>query len=47
LNYYKDDLRGGNKVKLCIFNKDGSISTLTDYFEAPHNLKLKAQAGIK
>jgi branched-chain amino acid transport system substrate-binding protein len=47
LNYYKDDLRGGSKVKLCIFNKDGSISNLTDYFEAPHNLKLKAQAGIK
>ena len=47
LTYYKDDLRGGKLIKLCIFNKDGSLSNVTDYFEAPHNLKLKAEAGIK
>jgi ABC-type branched-subunit amino acid transport system substrate-binding protein len=43
--YSPDDLRGNKWVKLCIFNKDGSISPLTDYYEAPHNLKLKAKEG--
>ncbi|MGO8989033.1 MAG: ABC transporter substrate-binding protein [bacterium] len=43
ISYYPDDLRGNPWVKLCIFNKDGSISNLTDYYKAPHNLKLKAK----
>ncbi len=47
ITYTKDDLRGGRMLKLCKFNSDGSVSNVTDYFEAPHNLKLKAQAGIK
>jgi hypothetical protein len=45
ISYYPDDLRGTNKVKVCKFNNDGSISNVTDYFVAPHNLKLKAQEG--
>jgi hypothetical protein len=45
ISYYPEDLRGSKWVKICKFNNDGSISSITDYFEAPHNLKLKAQAG--
>lgn len=45
ISYYPDDLRGTKRVKVCKFNNDGSISNVTDYFEAPHNLKLKAQEG--
>ncbi len=45
ISYHPDDLRGNPWLKLCIFNKDGSISNLTDYYEAPHNLKLKAKEG--
>ena len=45
ISYFPDDLRGNKWLKLCIFNKDGSVSALTDYYEAPHNLKLKAKEG--
>ena len=29
----------------CKFNNDGSISNVTGWMEAPHNLKLKAEEG--
>lgn len=45
ISYYPDDLRGTKWLKICVFNDDGSISNLTDWFEAPQNLKLKAEAG--
>lgn len=45
ISYYPDDLRGSKWLKICKFNNDGSISNVTDWFEAPHNLKLKAKEG--
>ena len=45
ISYYPDDTRGSKWIKICKFNDDGSISNITDWFEAPHNLKLKAKEG--
>ena len=45
ISYYPDDLRGSKWLKICKFNNDGSISNVTDWMEAPHNLKLKAKEG--
>lgn len=43
ITYTKDDLRGCKWSKVCRFNKDGTISNASDYFTAPHNLRLKAE----
>lgn len=42
VSYAKDDLRGNKWLKICRLNKDGSVSNVTDWMEAPWNLKLKA-----
>jgi len=41
INYGGNDRRGCKWLKLVQFNKDGSLANLTDYMEAPWNLKLK------
>jgi branched-chain amino acid transport system substrate-binding protein len=43
ISYTREDLRGNLWLKICKFNKDGSISNVTDYMQAPWNLKLKAE----
>lgn len=45
ISYYPDDVRGSKWLKICKFNNDGSISNVTGWMEAPHNLKLKAKEG--
>ena len=45
ISYHPDDLRGAKWLKITKFEDDGSISNVTDWFEAPHNLKLKDKAG--
>jgi branched-chain amino acid transport system substrate-binding protein len=45
MSYYPDDSRGSKWLKICKFNRDGSISNVTGWMEAPHNLKLKAKEG--
>ena len=45
ISYYPDDVRGSKWLKICKFNNDGSISNVTSWMEAPHNLKLKAKEG--
>jgi ABC-type branched-subunit amino acid transport system substrate-binding protein len=47
ISYYPDDLRGSKWVKITQLHKDGSVTVVAPYFEAPHNLKLKAKAEIK
>jgi branched-chain amino acid transport system substrate-binding protein len=47
ITYTPDDLRGNKWLKVCKFNNDGSISNVTDWMEAPHNLKLKAEMEKK
>jgi len=45
ISYHPDDLRGSKWLKICKFNNDGTIVNVTDWMEAPHNLKLKAKEG--
>lgn len=45
ISYSPDDVRGSKWLKICKFNNDGSISNVTGWMEAPHNLKLKAREG--
>lgn len=45
ISFYPEDVRGSKWLKICKFNDDGSISNVTGWMEAPHNLKLKAQEG--
>jgi len=45
ISYDPDDLRGAKWLKITKFNNDGSISNVSDWLEAPHNLKLKAKEG--
>jgi ABC-type branched-subunit amino acid transport system substrate-binding protein len=45
VEYTKDDLRGTKWLKICELHKDGSITNVTDWMEAPWNLKLKAESG--
>ena len=47
ITYTKDDLRGCKWLKVCKFNKDGTMSNVTDYIAAPHNLRLKAETESK
>lgn len=45
VTYTKDDLRGCKWLKICQLHKDGSVSNVSDWMEAPWNLKLKAESG--
>jgi len=45
ISYYPDDTRGSKWLKLCKFNNDGSMLSVTGWMAAPHNLKLKAKEG--
>jgi len=45
ISYTEDDLRGGKWLKICQLHKNGTVSNVTDWMEAPWNLKLKSQAG--
>lgn len=47
ITYYPDDHRGSKWVRITQLHKDGSVTEVSPYFEAPHNLKLKAKEGIK
>ncbi len=47
IDYSGGDRRGCKWLKLVKFNKDGSLSNMTDYMEAPWNLKLKAEMEKK
>jgi len=40
---FPGDQRGVSKRRICRFENDGSVSTVADWFDVPHNLKLKAQ----
>jgi len=43
VSYTKDDLRGSKWLKICQLHKDGTVSNVTDWMEAPWNIKLKAE----
>ena len=43
VSYFPGDQRGVSKIRICRFENDGSVSTVADWFDVPHNLKLKAQ----
>ena len=45
VSYSKSDLRGSKWLKICRLHKDGTASNVTDWMEAPWNLKLKADVG--
>jgi branched-chain amino acid transport system substrate-binding protein len=45
IQYTSDDLRGSKWLKICKFGNDGAIFDVTDWMEAPWNLKLKAEKG--
>jgi len=47
LSYSKQDVRGCKWLKITKLNKDGNLSNVTDWMEAPWNLKLKTEAGVK
>ena len=47
ISYSKEDVRGGKWLKISKFDKDGKLVNVTDWMEAPWNLKLKAEAGMK
>ena len=45
VQYTSEDLRGSKWLKICQFQKDGSIKNVTDWMAAPWNLKLKVERG--
>ena len=47
VSYTREDLRGCKWLKICKFNKDGSISNVSDWMPAPSNLRLRAEMEQK
>jgi branched-chain amino acid transport system substrate-binding protein len=47
ISYSPQDVRGCKWLKIAAVHKDGTFTNVTEYMEAPWNLKLKTEAGVK